>query len=112
MLNNVPVPIRHQLEDRQAGIVHRVAESPTKRDPVVGSCMRRPEEPGGGRDIEPGRRAKERFEQWLLELLSLRQEGKDAATIVVEDHNRGVEFKEPCRKEPIEIMDKGEITDD
>src|SRR5260370_32474598 len=41
----------------------------------------------------------------------LRQEGEDAAAVIVDQHNRQVELVEACSKQPIQIVEERKISD-
>src|SRR3954466_9602717 len=62
-------------------------------------------------DVKATRRAEKCLKRLMVELAGLREEGKYAATIIVEDHDRAVETETPRGQEPVEIVVEREITD-
>jgi len=68
--------------------------------------MRCSEEPRRGGNIETRGCPEERFECCRVELLCLRKKRKDAAAIVVEYDNRGIQIELGSRKDPIQVMEK------
>ena len=112
MLRHVTVAIGYELDDRQTMAPHGATDLAPECVPIPGPSMRRPEEPSRRANIETGGCPEEGFKRCRVELLGLRKKREDAAAVVVEDDNSGVQ-PELCRcEQAIQVMEKGKIADD
>jgi hypothetical protein len=112
MLRYVAVAIGYELDDRQTAAPHGATELASEVVPISGSSVRRSEEPGRRTNIETGRRPEQGFKRLRVKLLRLRKKRKDAAAIVVEYDNGGIQAELCRRKQAIQVMEKRKVADD
>src|SRR5215213_5918478 len=106
MLQHISVAVGHELDDRQTGFADRSAQLSPEADRVPRSSVRCTEEPGRRGNIKRSGRAEERVECCRVKLLGLGKKREDAATVVVEHDNSGIQPELRGSKHAIQIMEE------